>query len=657
MAEFRPVILDAGVHKLISTADVLSLGHLHLGLGGAGVGQASLKMDAGAVLAAPESGAFENDGTHLYWTDAGLARHILDTGAESLAATYNIGGAAADQTLTLKDAKGGAFIVDGTDAGFTGTYAMQIKGTASAAALNISAGDLLLAANTVVWKRSAIFLHDYADPTAYGYNVFLGYNAGNLTMSPGGGWIGLSSTNTGVGAYTLSSLTTGYSNFAGGFNALASLTTGYSNVAIGVNAMKFTTQAYRNISIGLNTMSAVTTGFDNVAMGIGALASLTDGDINIAIGSDALSSGTHIHGNIAIGANALLSLVAPAEGNNAYGVLSLAGTTTGIYNVGVGEDTGQTDIPANCNHTGKYNTWIGTQAGPASATQMDFTIGLGYLAKPAQSRQCVIGNPVWITTMILHGSVGLGVVAPGATKFYVLDTAAAITAPIAGSAWDSINFAQSTLTLTAGGTAPSELAFTRIAVPILTQTAGAAYTIPISASMILDGPPSATNAGGATPVLTQKYVLYAKDGNIRSDGTLFSLGDENAPSLLARTINLSGGNRWQITGAATGKLEFTDVDISASPMVTISNSGNLILGAGAAGATAAKCFALSNSATAPSASVDLAHLYAADIAAGRATLAIYAEEAVNADVGLASTHSFIVYIDGAKYKLMLVLVP
>ena len=54
------------------------------------------------------------------------------------------------------------------------------------------------------------------------------------------------------------------------------------------------------------------------------------------------------------------------------------------------------------------------------------------------------------------------------------------------------------------------------------------------------------------------------------------------------------------------------------------------MGACAAGATAAKCLALSNSATAPTTSVDLCHLYCADNGAGHATLAIYQEEVVAA---------------------------
>jgi hypothetical protein len=96
---------------------------------------------------------------------------------------------------------------------------------------------------------------------------------------------------------------------------------------------------------------------------------------------------------------------------------------------------------------------------------------------------------------------------------------------------------------------------------------------------------------------------------------------------------------------------------SFTEYVRLNSVGSLLIGATATGTNAAKVLALTNAATAPSDSANLAQLYSADIAANRATLAIYAEEAVAADVGLASTHSFVVFINGAKYKLMLVSVP
>jgi hypothetical protein len=57
-------------------------------------------------------------------------------GAGTLATTYAAGAGAADQTLTLLNAKGRGVVIDGTNAGFDGTTnALQVKGNTGAAAL------------------------------------------------------------------------------------------------------------------------------------------------------------------------------------------------------------------------------------------------------------------------------------------------------------------------------------------------------------------------------------------------------------------------------------------------------------------------------------------------------------------------------------------
>ena len=81
---------------------------------------------------------------------------------------------------------------------------------------------------------------------------------------------------------------------------------------------------------------------------------------------------------------------------------------------------------------------------------------------------------------------------------------------------------------------------------------------------------------------------------------------------------------------------------------------NFILGATVAGTTAQKCLALSNAATAPSASVDLCHLYSKDNGAGHATLSIYTEEVVAA-VGIKLvTEYFPMFVNGAIKNFALV---
>lgn len=86
----------------------------------------------------------------------------------------------------------------------------------------------------------------------------------------------------------------------------------------------------------------------------------------------------------------------------------------------------------------------------------------------------------------------------------------------------------------------------------------------------------------------------------------------------------------------------------------ITSGGNVLIGAlTAAGADALGTLVLSNAATAPSASADMCHLYAADLnGAGTAGLAIWQEEAVAADAAAVSTHSVRIAVNGTVYKFL-----
>jgi hypothetical protein len=80
---------------------------------------------------------------------------------------------------------------------------------------------------------------------------------------------------------------------------------------------------------------------------------------------------------------------------------------------------------------------------------------------------------------------------------------------------------------------------------------------------------------------------------------------------------------------------------------------NFTLGSGAAGATALECLVLPNTATAPTASADKAHLYCGDLSAGNATLGIWTETAVAADAARASTHSIKMLVNGTAYRFLI----
>jgi len=140
----------------------------------------------------------------------------------------------------------------------------------------------------------------------------------------------------------------------------------------------------------------------------------------------------------------------------------------------------------------------------------------------------------------------------------------------------------------------------------------------------------AGGSSGFSTITTNKHISLKKQNTLGTIGTNIGLEIED----------MDFGTDYYSIKAGLGKASFND---------------NVIIGATSAGATALKTLVLSNSATEPTTSVDRTHLYSKDIAAGRATLGIYAEEAVAADIGIVSTHSFIVYVNGTKYKIPLVL--
>jgi hypothetical protein len=120
-------------------------------------------------------------------------------------------------------------------------------------------------------------------------------------------------------------------------------------------------------------------------------------------------------------------------------------------------------------------------------------------------------------------------------------------------------------------------------------------------------------------------------------------------------MSTSGTYDWVFQTKAAGGAACTRLSLTGNANVSnaLFTNCNVLIGATSVGASAANCLVLTNAATAPSASANLVHLYSADIAADRATLAIWQEEAVAADIALVSASSLTVYINGTRYKLML----
>ena len=140
-------------------------------------------------------------------------------------------------------------------------------------------------------RRRSVHRPDGAYPnftTAEGQNALP-----NLTSGVGNSGLGAftlftnstGSFNTAVGAVALWSSTSGAANTATGLAALSSNTIGDSNTANGAFALFGNTTGVNNTAIGDGALQSNTTGNDNIALGESAGGLLTTGDNNIAIGN------------------------------------------------------------------------------------------------------------------------------------------------------------------------------------------------------------------------------------------------------------------------------------------------------------------------------------------------------------------------------------
>jgi hypothetical protein len=150
----------------------------------------------------------------------------------------------------------------------------------------------------------------YGGPTANNNNLFLGYLAGNSTLT--------GSENVGIGTFALSALTSGESNTATGHGALLPNNSGTGNTALGSSAL------------GSNQDGAL-----NTAVGESALRSSTNSSFNTGVGWQALYSNVGGQNNVAIGGNALVNIASSTD-NIAVGFGAATNLTSGSHNIHIG---------------------------------------------------------------------------------------------------------------------------------------------------------------------------------------------------------------------------------------------------------------------------------------------------------------------------------
>ncbi len=236
----------------------------------------------------------------------------------------------------------------------TGTF-VKIAGDTMTGDLNLDTNLNLVtttATEGIINVNSTPFIHSFGTASTY-----FGLSAGNLTNT--------ASSNLGLGANSLKSVTTGGFNVGLGKDSLQDLTTSFNNLGIGTRSlMKVTTGTGSNVGVGVSTMEALTTGIRNTAVGHTALFGIL-GNLNTSIG---WRSGRFVE----------------TGANNVF-IGALAGTGASGHDksgdVFIGFSAGQNELGSNLLYIANSNTATPLIKGDFSANTLIFnanvTIGVG----------------------------------------------------------------------------------------------------------------------------------------------------------------------------------------------------------------------------------------------------------------------------------------
>ena len=166
--------------------------------------------------------------------------------------------------------------------------------------------------------------------------------------------------NTGIGTFSLFSVSTGNFNTAVGVASL-DLNTADNNTATGAAALLFNTTGTENAANGTAALELNDSGSYNTAVGTFALYNNIAGNVNTAVGRHALFSNNTGNSNVAVGIGALEDNISGIE-NTAIGGGALGNNIDGTDNVAVGQAALNNDLH------GSHNVAVGEFAGNAVTT-------------------------------------------------------------------------------------------------------------------------------------------------------------------------------------------------------------------------------------------------------------------------------------------------
>ena len=378
-------------------------GYITIAGGTASANTAPLKLISGTNLTTAEAGAFEYNGTSLFFTRSGTLRaDILMTDIATPFNTYS---------ASLKGATA-----------FTTGNNNILLGNSAGSAMTTGVDNILIGRSTSTGTGGSRNIAIGTATTASGnYNVSIGALAGSgsinatnaVSIGNSANYYSFNPNNgIAIGASAESGLGDNVSIGASAVSAYA----GTNNVTVGGSAGRYAASGAGNTLIGNRTGTSLTTGAYNVALGFQSGNAITTGSKNIAIGYDVDPQSNTANGQLTI-QNAIF-------GTDNIGV----GTTVSTGNIGiyVVSPLARLHLPAGATGTNtaplKFTT--GDNNTTAEIGAMEYNNTLHFTNSDATRRHIVLApNTTKVTASAPYTNDGYIIINIGGTDFKVMTTA------------------------------------------------------------------------------------------------------------------------------------------------------------------------------------------------------------------------------------------
>ena len=378
-------------------------GYITIAGGTASANTAPLKLISGTNLTTAEAGAFEYNGTSLFFTRSGTLRaDILMTDIATPFNTYS---------ASLKGATA-----------FTTGNNNILLGNSAGSAMTTGVDNILIGRSTSTGTGGSRNIAIGTATTAGGnYNVSIGAGAGTssinatnaVSIGNNANYFSFNPNNgIAIGAGAESGLGDNVSIGAGAVSAYQ----GTNNVTVGGSAGRYAASGAGNTLIGNRTGTSLTTGAYNVALGFQSGNAITTGSKNIAIGYDVDPQSNTANGQLTI-QNAIF-------GTDNIGV----GTTVSTGNIGiyVVSPLARLHLPAGATDTNtaplKFTT--GANNTTAEIGAMEYNNTPHFTNSDATRRHIVLApNTTKVTASAPYTNDGYIIINIGGTDFKVMTTA------------------------------------------------------------------------------------------------------------------------------------------------------------------------------------------------------------------------------------------